>query len=112
MAKSRGIDDVFAWYESLTSDVWSQWLAYDAIEPIGCEWEQHASVMAMLDAIQACLINPHVEKQNRVKARKMKEFLPIGFFDKASKPVSKKSLRQQLAALAKAFGGNYGNNNK
>jgi hypothetical protein len=111
LAKERGIDDVLTWYESLPSDVWSQWLAYDSIEPVGCEWERHAGVMAMLDAIQACLINPNVDKQHRVKPRSMQEFLPPKFYEKAKPVAKKKTLRQQLAVLAKAFGGNYGNNN-
>ena len=100
-----GIVDVVEWYESLPADVWNQWVAYDAVEPIGCEWERHASVMAMLETLQAATLNPHLGKEDRMKPRGAEEFLPPGFVGK-SKP-KKVGLKKQLSIIAKAFGGSW-----
>lgn len=81
-----------------------QWAAYDAVEPIGCEWERHAGLLAMLEAVYAATINPHLEKNDRVKPRASQEFLPVGFRQAPKKP-RKLTLAQQLAIVAKAYGG-------
>jgi len=57
----------------------------------------------MLEAIQASVLNPHLEAKDRIKPRNPNEFLPDGFLEKKRK--SKPSLRQQLALAAKVFGG-------
>ena len=111
MALAKGIDDVVGWYESLPDDVWSQWEAFDRVEPIGCEWERHASVMAMLETVYAATINPHLEQSDRIKPRPPQEFLPSGFT--GEKPKRRRAtLREQLALVAKVFGGRSGNNNQ
>lgn len=100
-----GIADVVGWYESLSDDVWNQWLAYDSVEPVGCEWERHSSVMGMLEALQAAAINPHLAQEDRMKPRGPEAFLPQGFSEK--KKPRKVGLRKQLALVAKAFGGTW-----
>lgn len=88
----------------MPQDVINQWLAYDAVEPIECDWERHAGMMTMLEAIYAATINPHLEKNDRVKPRKFEDFLPAGF-QRAPKRPRKLTLAQQLAIVAKAYGG-------
>ena len=75
---------------------------------MACEWERHASLMAMLEGIQAAVINPHLEKQDRIKPRKAEEFLPAGFVEQQQKR-RRVTLAQQLAMVAKAFGGKFSN---
>lgn len=99
-----GIADVLSWYEALPQDVLDQWLAYDAVEPVGCDWERHASVMAMMEVTYAAIINPNLEKTDRIKPRKPEEFLPSGFRQAPKRP-RKLTLAQQLAIVAKAYGG-------
>lgn len=82
----------------------NQWLAFDAVEPIACDWERHASMMAMLEAIQAATINPHLDVKDRIRSRSAEEFLPVGF-RQAPKRAKKLTLAQQLAIMAKAYGG-------
>lgn len=79
MCKEWAIADVITWYESMPQDVLDQWLAFDAVEPIGCEWERHACVMAMLEAVQAAAINPHLKREDQMQPRRPQDFLPSSF---------------------------------
>lgn len=111
MCLQLGIDDPEAWLETVDPGVLACWEAYDTIEPIGCDWERHASVMAMLEAVYAACINPHLGKDAKpVKPRGPQAFLPDGFADK---PKRKPRLIDQLALFGKVFGGvKNGNHNQ
>lgn len=103
MALKLGIQDPEQWRESVPERVLALWEAYDAIEPIGCEWERHASVMAMLDAIIAAIVNPNLEKKDRLQPRLPSEFMPREMTNEPKK--SKPKLKHQLALVARVFGG-------
>lgn len=83
------------------------WEAFDRRRPIGFQWEQHAAVMSMLEAILAAQINlsPHVDEKHRYEVRGMESFLPSGLREKKK---TKGSLRKQLQLLARVYGGSYG----
>lgn len=105
------IEDVIGWYESLPDDVWSQWLAYDRVEPVGCDWERHASLMGMLEVLQAAMLNPHLDKNDRMKPRGPDAFLPAGFLEQ--RPKASANLAKQLEVFSAAYRGKvYGDYNQ
>ena len=59
--------------------------------------------MSMLETVVASQVNPHLSKDDRMKPRQPQEFLPSGFVNKPKQ--KRKTLRQQLALVAKVFGG-------
>lgn len=107
MCLQLGITDPEKWLESVPDRVLACWLAYDEVEPIGCDWERHASLLAMLDGVTAACINPHVDtkKAKPMKPRSPAEFLPKGFLDSGKK--RRVPLAKQLELFARAFGGNW-----
>lgn len=68
-----------AWLDSVPDKTWSMWQAYWQVEPWGTEWDRHAEMMVMLDAIYAATVNPNVEKQDRHKVRDAVEFMPVDY---------------------------------
>jgi hypothetical protein len=67
--------------------------------------------MGMIEMLMAAVINPNLEKSDRITPRGTDQFLPPALRQQTSKP-KKLTLQQQLQLLAKAYGGNYGNDNQ
>ena len=85
------------------------WQAFDRRRPIGCEWEQYANIMAMLEVLVAAISNPNLDEKSRIKPRGSEAYLPSGLQEKKKK---RGSLHRQLQILARAFGGSYGDDNQ
>lgn len=90
-----------AWLDSVPDKTWSMWQAYWQVEPWGTEWDRHAEMMVMLDAIYAATVNPNVEKQHHHKVRDAVEFMPADYDrPRAKRANPKASIVDQLNAFA------------
>ena len=101
LALQLGIDDPEQWLELQPERVIAFWEAFDAIEPIGCEWERWASLMSMVESVFAAILNQNLQKQDRITPRNPEQFLPR---EMRSKKVRKASLAQQLEAFKRWVG--------
>ena len=104
-----GIDDPEQWLEMAPDRVVAYWEAFDRRRPIGTEWERHASLMSLIELVLVTLINTNRAKDSKpTKAQGYEAFLPEALRGKKKKV----SLKKQLQIFAKAFGGNYGDDDK
>lgn len=77
------------------------WQAYWQVEPWGTEWDRHAEMMVMLDAIYAATLNPNVDKADRHTVRDAVDFMPTDYDRPPAKRAKKKhSIVDQLNAFA------------
>ena len=53
MCLKLGIDDVLGWLDRVDRSVLDFWIAFDAIEPIGDEWQQVAELKRLLAQLSA-----------------------------------------------------------
>ena len=109
LALQLGIDDPEQWLESQPDRVIDYWEAFDRRRPIGVEWERHASLMSLLELVLVTLINVNRAKDSKpTKAQGYDAFLPEQLKAKSNR--KRVSLKRQLQIFAKAYGGNYGDN--
>jgi hypothetical protein len=113
LALARGgeaVDDPRAWLDSLPGDVLTLWEAFDQLEPLGGEYQRHATQMETLDAIFALLLNERVPKNRKdliYKPRPRKSYFPARYAGETLKPREKKMspIGDQCEQYAKAIMG-------
>lgn len=105
MCLQLGIDDPVAWMDAIPKRTWALWQAYWQVEPWGTDWERHADMMVMLDAIYAAAVNPYRKEGSEHKVREAAAFMPFDYDRGQQRKPAKPDITEQIDRFRGATSG-------